>query len=123
MQKVPSISEAEWEVMKVVWAKSPCTSSQIIDVLDENKDWNPKTIKTLINRLVNKNILGFKKDGRRYLYYSLIEQSECIRAENQSFLSRVYDGAIKSMLVNFIKENDLSNEDIDDLKNILNERK
>jgi BlaI family penicillinase repressor len=123
MQKVPSISEAEWEVMKVVWAKSTCTSSQIIDVLDENKDWNPKTIKTLINRLVNKNILGFKKDGRRYLYYSLIEQSECIRAENQSFLSRVYDGAIKSMLVNFIKENDLSNEDIDDLKNILNERK
>lgn len=123
MQKVPSISEAEWEVMKVVWAKSPCTSSQIIDVLDENKDWNPKTIKTLINRLVNKNILGFKKDGRRYLYYSLIEQSECIRAENQSFLSRVYDGAIKSMLVNFIKENDLSKEDIDDLKNILNERK
>ncbi|MFL0194138.1 BlaI/MecI/CopY family transcriptional regulator [Clostridium sp. WILCCON 0269] len=123
MKQIPKISEAEWEVMKIVWANSPCTSSQIIVSLDQSKNWKPKTIKTLINRLVNKEVLGFKKDGRRYLYYSLIEQNECIKAENQSFLSKVYDGALKTMLVSFIKENNLSEEDIDELKNILDERK
>lgn len=123
MKKIPKISEAEWDVMKIIWANSPCTSSQIIDALEQNKDWKPKTVKTLISRLVSKNAISFKKDGRRYLYYPLVEQNECIKAENQSFLSKVYDGALKTMLVNFIRENDLSKEDIDDLKSILNERK
>ncbi|KZL89111.1 CopY/TcrY family copper transport repressor [Clostridium magnum] len=123
MKEIPKISEAEWEVMKVVWANSPCTSNQIIDALAESTDWNPKTVKTLISRLVNKNVLGYKEDGRRYLYYSLIQEDECIKAENQSFLSKVYNGALKSLLVSFIKESDLSKEDIEDLKRILDERK
>lgn len=123
MKQIPKISEAEWEVLKIVWASSPCTSNQIIEALEQSTDWSPKTIKTLINRLVNKNVLGFKEDGRRYLYYSLVEENECIKAENQSFLSKVYNGALKSMLVNFIKESDLSKEDIEDLKRILDERK
>jgi len=123
MKQIPKISEAEWQVMKVVWANSPCTSNQIIDALAQSTDWNPKTIKTLISRLVNKNVLGYKEDGRRYLYYSLIQEEECIKAENQSFLSKVYNGALKSLLVSFIKESDLSKEDIEDLKRILDERK
>lgn len=123
MKKIPKISEAEWEVMKVVWANSPCTSNQIIDILAQSTDWNPKTIKTLINRLVNKDVLGFNEDGRRYLYFSLVQESDCIKAENESFLSKVYNGALKSMLVNFIKESDLSKDDIEDLKRILDERK
>ncbi|MTK11406.1 MAG: BlaI/MecI/CopY family transcriptional regulator [Clostridiaceae bacterium] len=123
MKQIPKISEAEWEVLKIVWANSPCTSNQVIEALEQSTDWSPKTIKTLINRLVNKNVLGFKEDGRRYLYYSLVEENECIKAENQSFLSKVYNGALKSMLVNFIKESDLSKEDIEDLKRILDERK
>lgn len=123
MKQIPKISEAEWEVMKVVWSNSPCTSNQIIDALAQSTDWSPKTIKTLISRLVNKNVLGYKEDGRRYLYYSLIQEDECIKAENQSFLSKVYNGALKSLLVSFIKESDLSKEDIEDLKRILDERK
>lgn len=123
MKQIPKISEAEWEVMKVVWSTWPCTSNQIIDALSQSTDWSPKTIKTLISRLVNKKVLGFKEDGRRYLYYSLIQESDCIKAENQSFLSKVYNGALKSMLVSFIKESDLSKDDIEDLKRILDERK
>lgn len=123
MKEMPKISEAEWEVMKIVWANSPCTSNQIIEALEENKAWKPKTIKTLISRLVNKNVLGFKEEGRRYLYYSLIKENECVEAENQTFLSKVYNGALKTMLVSFIKESDLTREDVEDLKRILDERK
>lgn len=122
MEEIPKISEAEWEVMKIVWADSPRTSSQIIEALESTKDWKPKTIKTLISRLVNKNALGFDEEGRKYLYYPLVNENECIRAENQTFLSKVYSGAIKNMLVSFIKESDLSKDDIEDLKRILDER-
>ncbi|ALB45734.1 CopY/TcrY family copper transport repressor [Clostridium beijerinckii] len=123
MGEIPKISEAEWEVMKIVWTDSPRTSNQIIEALEDTKDWKPKTIKTLISRLVSKNALGFKEEGRKYLYYPIVNENECIRAENQTFLSKVYNGAIKNMLVSFIKESDLSKEDIDDLKRILDERK
>ncbi|OPJ61343.1 CopY/TcrY family copper transport repressor [Clostridium chromiireducens] len=122
MVEIPKISEAEWEVMKIVWADSPRTSNQIIEALESMKDWKPKTIKTLISRLVSKNALGFKEEGRKYLYYPLVNENECIRAENQTFLSKVYNGAIKNMLVSFLKESDLSKEDIEDLKRILDER-
>ncbi|AQS05844.1 CopY/TcrY family copper transport repressor [Clostridium beijerinckii] len=122
MGEIPKISEAEWEVMKIVWTDSPRTSNQIIEALENTKDWKPKTIKTLISRLVSKNALGFKEEGRKYLYYPIVNENECIRAENQTFLSKVYNGAIKNMLVSFIKESDLSKEDIDDLKRILDER-
>ncbi|WP_270563760.1 CopY/TcrY family copper transport repressor [Clostridium beijerinckii] len=122
MGEIPKISEAEWEVMKIVWTDSPRTSNQIIEALEDTKDWKPKTIKTLISRLVSKNALGFKEEGRKYLYYPIVNENECIRAENQTFLSKVYNGAIKNMLVSFIKESDLSKDDIDDLKRILDER-
>lgn len=122
MVEIPKISEAEWEVMKIVWVDSPRTSNQIIEALESTKDWKPKTIKTLISRLVSKNALGFKEEGRKYLYYPLVNENECIRAENQTFLSKVYNGAIKNMLVSFLKESDLSKEDIEDLKRILDER-
>lgn len=122
MGEIPKISEAEWEVMKIVWTDSPRTSNQIIEALEDTKDWKPKTIKTLISRLVSKNALGFKEEGRKYLYYPIVNENECIRAENQTFLSKVYNGAIKNMLVSFIKESDFSKEDIDDLKRILDER-
>ncbi|AKA68473.1 BlaI/MecI/CopY family transcriptional regulator [Clostridium scatologenes] len=122
MKKGPKISEAEWEIMKIVWTNKFCTSRQITEAIEKNTEWKPKTVKTLINRLVGKNVLGYKEDGRKYIYYPLIEEAECIKEANQSFLSRVYDGAIKKMLVSFIKENDLSKDDIEELKRILDER-
>ena len=63
MGEIPKISEAEWEVMKIVWTDSPRTSNQIIEALEDTKDWKPKTIKTLISRLVSKNALGFKAEN------------------------------------------------------------
>ncbi|MHC1682255.1 MAG: BlaI/MecI/CopY family transcriptional regulator [Clostridiaceae bacterium] len=122
MKEIPKISESEWEVMKIIWTNSPCTSNEIIKALEDNTDWKPKTIKTLISRLVIKNALDFKEDGRKYLYFPLVSEEECVKAENQTFLSKVYNGALKTMLVNFIKESDLTKDDIEDLKRILDER-
>ena len=120
----PKISEAEWRVMKLLWEKAPRTSNEIIDILehDDSVDWNPKTIKTLLNRLVNKGALDFDKEGRAYLYYPKVQEAECRRAERRSFLSRVYSGALKPMLAAFIEDEKLTKEDIDELKRILEEK-
>ena len=123
MKDLPKISEAEWEVMKIIWEHSPCTSNQVIEGLESTTEWMPKTIKTLINRLVKKEVLDFTVEGRVYYYYPLLTKQECVRAENHSFLKRIYNGTLKSMLVNFIEENELTKEEILELKEMLDERK
>jgi BlaI family penicillinase repressor len=125
MSQLPQISDAEWQVMKVIWAKAPCTANQVVEYLAEVMVWQPKTIKTLINRLLKKKVLGFKideQDKKTYHYYPLISEKECVRAESQSFLRRVFDGSPNIMLANFIQECELSQEDIAELKQILEEK-
>ena len=99
--------------MKLLWQKSPQTAKQLIDKLKSSVEWSPKTIKTLLNRLVNKRVLGFTSKGRIYEYHPLFTEDECKQFERNSFLKRVYNGALKPMLVAFLEENKLSNEEIE----------
>jgi len=81
MKKTPRISETEWEVMKVVWAEAPCSAGQIIERLTRaDPTWHPKTVKAFLNRLVKKRALGFRKEGRAYLYRPLAREGECVDA-------------------------------------------
>jgi BlaI family transcriptional regulator, penicillinase repressor len=123
MESMPKISEAEHQVMKVVWKGHPITAMEIIKELTTIMDWKPKTIKTLINRLLKKGALGFEVSGREYSYYPLIGETDFTRAENHSFLMRVYGGAVKPMLATMVENEDLSMEDIDDLKRLLKKKK
>jgi BlaI family transcriptional regulator, penicillinase repressor len=122
MNKKPAISDAEWEVMKILWAKVPVTAEEVVGALKSKTTWKPKTILTLINRLVKKGLLGYEKKGRAYHYFPKINETACVHAESSSFLQRVYDGAFKPMLVNFLRDARLSKEDIEELKRILNEK-
>lgn len=122
MLEKPNISDAEWEVMKICWSiNHPFTANEIVKALGEHNEWKPNTIKTLIGRLVKKGALGYKEDGRNYLYYPLIAEEECVKAESKSFLTRVFGGALKPMLVTFLQEEKLSREEIEELKRILDE--
>lgn len=122
MTNSPRISEAEWEVMKVIWSKSPLTANEIIDTLKENTKWSPKTIRTLIRRLVEKEVLDYHQEGRLYAYFPLVSEEDGLRRETQSFLKRVYGGAMKPFLVHFMREEKLSPEDISELKKLLDEQ-
>ena len=123
MKKLPNISDTEWQVMKVLWADSPMTSSKIIEQLEGITSWKPKTVKTLLGRLVKKNAVGFTQDGRSYLYYPLVTEDDCVKAENHSFLKRVYGGALNVLLTNFLEDQDLTEEEINQLKGILDKKK
>lgn len=119
MSTTPRISETEWEVMKVVWQRSPISAQEIIETLSARDDWHPKTVKTLLNRLVKKKALGFKKEGRAYLYRPLVAERDCVAAASESFLDRVFGGSIQPMLAHFVGQRKLSPEEIAELKRIL----
>lgn len=119
MNRKPRISETEWEVMKVLWLKSPLSAQEIIDVLSTRDEWHPKTVKTLLNRLVKKGALGFRKEGRSYHYRPLITEAECVASESESFLDRVFGGSLKPMLAHFAETRKLSPAEIAELKLLL----
>ena len=123
MLETPNISDAEWEVMKTCWLKSACTANEIVKALEQTTDWKPNTVKTLIGRLVKKGALGYKEEGRLYIYYPSVAEDECIKAESKSFLTSVFGGAIKPMLVTFLQEEKLSQDEIEELKQLLEARK
>jgi len=123
MSALPNISEAEWEVMRVLWdRKSPITAQEIIEALAGRKDWSPRTIKTLLNRLVKKSALGFEEEGKRYRYWAKASQEQCMRSESRSFLQRVFDGRPGPMLNYFVSNAKLSAEEIAELKKILSKK-
>ncbi|MFB0843100.1 BlaI/MecI/CopY family transcriptional regulator [Paenibacillus oleatilyticus] len=123
MSNVPKISESEWEIMKVIWSQSPLTAEQIVLQLSDKMEWSDQTVRTFINRLLKKKAIGFEKSGRSYLYFPLVSEKECVRAESQSFLKRVFNGAAGIMVTNFLEETDLSQQEIDHLHKILTEKR
>lgn len=123
MKIIPKISEAEWEVMKLIWKTSPLTSEKIIESLSDKMNWSTQTIKTFITRLIKKGAIGFEKSGRVYNYYPVISENECIKSENETFLKKVYDGALGLLFTKFLEEENLSNDEIQELENLLKGKK
>ena len=116
----PNISDAEWDVIKVIWdAGAALTAGQIVAALEGQKHWRPRTIKTLLARLVKKGAVRCQIEEKRYVYRAALTRQQAARREARSFLSRVFDGALVPAVVTFLKESDLSPDDVQQLKAIL----
>lgn len=122
MSSNPKISETEWLVMKTLWLKSPKTANQVIQDLEGTVEWSPKTVRTLLSRLVKKGALNYNQEGREYLYFPTVTEEESAKQETNTFLQKVHGGMLNSMLASFIKEQSLSKTDIDELKHLLDEK-
>jgi len=123
MKDKPEISDAEYQVMKVIWSAGvPISTNEVVERLEEYTAWKPKTIHTLLSRLVKKSALQYEKDGRVFVYTPLVKESEILSLENDNFLSRFYNGALNSMVVNLLEHDKLSDDDIAMLKRILDEK-
>jgi len=123
MSGKPEISDAEYQVMKVIWAADvPISTNEVVEKLETSTAWKPKTIHTLLSRLVKKGALQYEKSGRMFSYTPLVNESEILSNENDSFLKRFYDGALNAMVVNLLDQDKLSDDDIEQLRNILDER-
>ncbi|MCI6060760.1 MAG: BlaI/MecI/CopY family transcriptional regulator [Dorea sp.] len=122
MRELPQISEAEFEVMKVVWKYAPINTNEITEKLVRTTNWSPKTIQTLIKRLVSKKALTYEKQSRVFVYTPLVKEGEYIRRESNTFLKRFYDGHITSMLASYLEDDKLSETEIDTLRSLLSEK-
>lgn len=123
MNDLPKISEAELEVMKILWTRSPLTANKVIQELEKQTDWKPKTVRTLLNRLVQKEAIAIQQEeGKVYAYYPIVLRDAYLQVETKSFLQRLYGGVFKPLLVNFLREEKLSREEIDELKRILDDQ-
>jgi BlaI family penicillinase repressor len=120
MKPLPRITETEWEIMRVVWARHPVTANEIIEqLLTEDTTWHPKTARTLLARLVQKKALDYEPQGRTYVYQPRVSQTECVAAASESFLERVFGGSLKPMLAHFVEQRRLTKADLRDLENLL----
>lgn len=114
------VSESEIRVMEVLWQASPLTASEVIERLD-NSIWNEKTVKTFLNRLLKKKAIDYKKEGRRYAYYPLIEREHLLEQESQGFLDKVFGGDVKELLATFVQSKQLSKDELAYLRQLLDE--
>jgi BlaI family penicillinase repressor len=120
MINAPAISDAEWEVMNVLWTgDSPMTANEVVDLLAKANAWSPRTVKTMLNRLIKKGALKFEVQGKRYLYRPAVRQEQCVRAASRSFLSRVFAGSAGPMLVHLVTHTELSPAEIESLQQLL----
>ncbi|MEM9157832.1 MAG: BlaI/MecI/CopY family transcriptional regulator [Verrucomicrobiota bacterium] len=121
MTKGPKISDSEWEVMKVLWDHEPMTAVDVLERLP-HEQWKQKTVNTFLARLEAKGIVSSQREGRANVYRSLLSEGECRRVEGSHFLSKVFRGKVAPMMLHFLETEDLSDEDVAELKQLL-ERK
>ncbi|WP_421935960.1 BlaI/MecI/CopY family transcriptional regulator [Phenylobacterium sp.] len=115
------ISGAESLVMEVLWRREPLTAEEIFAEVGEAQGWAEATLKTLLNRLLNKNAVSAQKDGRRYLYRPLVARDEYVESESQGLLDRLFDGRLAPLVSHFSERQKLTAQDIADLKRLIAE--
>ena len=119
---LPSLSPAEWEVMKTFWDHGPMAARDVYQRLPQGHGWAYKTVKTLLSRLVAKGALDYEQIGNSYLYRAVHSRDHLTRKEMKGFIERVLDGSFSPILSHFIEESDLSEAEIIRLKRLLEQK-
>jgi BlaI family penicillinase repressor len=119
---IPRISDAEWVVLNAVWSLRAATAREVVEKIGGETDWKPKTIHTLLGRLVQKGAVASTKSGREYVFKPLVGERECRLAASRSFLARVFDGEVAPFLSCFLERTRLSRKEIEELKKILEDK-
>lgn len=115
------ISEAESVVMDVLWRRHPLGAEDVVLALADRQDWQEPTIKTLLNRLLNKGAIAAEKEGRRYLYSPLLRREDWVLEESRGLLDRLFDGRVAPLVAHFSEQRKLSRKDIAELRKLLEE--
>jgi len=117
------ISDAEWQVMKIIWMQGEQTSTDLIRVLAERFDWSKSTIQTLLARLVEKECLTRKKEGKFFVYSALLTLDQSRDLLVQDIKDKVCSRRIKNLLADLIVECEFTQTDLEDLEAVISEKK
>jgi BlaI family transcriptional regulator, penicillinase repressor len=115
------ISEAESVVMAELWARGQATAEQLVEALGQRQEWQEATIKTLLNRLLNKGAIQAEREGRRFRYTPVLQQDAWVLEESSGLLDRLFGGRIAPLVAHFSDHGKLSRADIDELKALISE--
>lgn len=115
------ITDAELEIMNVLWEKAPITLNEIVKMLSQEEIKNKSTIKTLLYRLVEKGSVISKTNinQKGNLFEPAISQKQYQRKANESFLQKLYHGSTNKLLLNFVEEKKITKKDLQDLLNLI----
>lgn len=113
------ISKSEFEVLEALWKEFPASAAQIVERLNAIKPWHDKTVKTLLNRMVKKQAISYEKVQRTYYYSPLFARDEYTLKESKSLLQRMFSGRLTPLVSNFAKSDELSKQDVDELKQLI----
>ncbi len=119
----PKISSAEWEVMNVVWDRHPITAPEVFAALPSGHGWAQKTVNTFLARLVQKGVLQADRSGKAHSFIPLVKRQDCVAAEGESFLQRVFHGAAGPLMLHFAKGAELTPDEIAELELLLKAKK
>jgi len=123
MKPIKRLPDAEFEIMHIIWQNTPpISTNQIISYLDSSKTWKPQTVLTLLVRLIDKGFLHSEKNGKERTYSPLISQKDYLSVETNSFFDRLHSNSIRSLVNTLYDGKKLTEEEIADLKNWLEER-
>jgi BlaI family transcriptional regulator, penicillinase repressor len=116
-----AISEAEAVVMEVLWNRHPLAAEEVFATLAGHGGWAEPTVKTLLNRLLNKGAIRAEKQGRRYLYAPLLQREQWVQQQSEGLLDRLFGGRVAPLVAHFSERGKLSDADIAELKRLIQE--
>ncbi len=114
------VTDAELEIMKVLWENGELTLNEIVEILSKKEKKNKSTIKTLLYRLIEKeSVKSITNKKKENTYKAAIKKDEYLRKENESFLEKLYNGSTNKLLLNFVEEKKISKKDLQDLLDLI----
>ena len=115
------VSEAEAQVMQVLWDRHPRSADEVVAALAASTDWAEPTVKTLLNRLLNKGAIDATREGRRYLYSPVLAREAWVAQQSEGLLERLFGGRVAPLVAHFSERGRLSEADVAELRKLLGE--
>ena len=115
------ISAAESLVMETLWSSSRPLAAEEVKAALSDEDWNEATVRTFLTRLVKKKAVSQAKDGRRFLYAPVIRRGDYVHAESKGLVDRLFGGQIGPFFAHFAERENLTDEEIAELKRLVEE--
>jgi BlaI family transcriptional regulator, penicillinase repressor len=115
------ITSAESQIMEALWRRGACTAEELVTEVKRAQDWGDATVKTLINRLLKKDVIKSEREAGRHQYRALVQRSDYVASESQGLLDRLFDGQLAPLISHFAEHRKLSPQEVDRLKALIEE--
>lgn len=119
MKQEIHVTNSEWYVMNCLWEEHPLTLMQLVHILNEQMGWSKSTCATMVRRMAEKNLIGYKENGKTKYFFPNVKKEDVVVQETKNFLQRIYNGSVGMMMNTLIHQNGLSEQDIEELREIL----